>query len=117
MVEDEDDVREFAVSMLHKNGYVVFEAANVKEALDIFEKEKGNFQMVFSDVVLPDQSGLELIDQLLSSKSDLPVLLSSGYMDEKSQWFVIRERGFKFLQKPYSLVNLLRAVKKVIGLK
>jgi two-component system cell cycle sensor histidine kinase/response regulator CckA len=112
LVEDEKGVREFAASVLGENGYAVYEAINVQDALDIFEREKGNFQLVFTDVVLPDRSGIELVDELLSRKSGLPVLLSSGYTDDKSHWPKIRERGFQFTRKPYTLRDLLRAIRK-----
>jgi len=114
LVEDEAGVRKFATGVLGENGYEVFEAASAKEAMDIFEREKGRFHLVFSDVVLPDKNGLQLVDQLLSRKPGLRILLSSGYTEEKSQWSVIRERGFRFLQKPYALPDLLQAVKEAI---
>ncbi|GMT47725.1 MAG: hypothetical protein IEMM0007_1291 [bacterium] len=114
LVEDEEGVRGFASEALRGSGYVVIEAVNVQEALDIFEREKGDFHLILSDVVLPDNSGLHLVDQLLSYKPDLQVLLSSGYTDQKSQWPLIREREFRFLQKPYALGDLLQAVKEVI---
>ncbi len=114
LVEDEEGVRGFASEALRGSGYVVIEAANVQEALDIFEREKGDFHLILSDVVLPDNSGLHLVDQLLSYKPDLQVLLSSGYTDQKSQWLLIRERKFRFLQKPYALADLLQAVKEVM---
>lgn len=59
--------------------------------------------------------GLQLIDELHSRKPGLKVLLSSGYTDEKSQWPIIQERGFPFLQKPYSLLTLLQAVREAVG--
>ncbi|NOY39485.1 MAG: hypothetical protein GXO95_04470, partial [Nitrospirae bacterium] len=65
----------------------------------------------------PDKSGLHLVDQLLSYNPDLRVLLSSGYTDQKSQWRIIQEREFRFLQKPYALADLLQAVKEVIEKK
>ncbi len=114
LVEDEEDVREFLTRALRENGYVAFEAANAKEALDIFEREKEDLHLVLADVVLPDLSGLELVDQLLSRNPQLLVLMSSGYTDDKSQWPVIRERGFPFLQKPYALADLLRVIREVI---
>ncbi|MEC4684134.1 MAG: GAF domain-containing protein [Nitrospirota bacterium] len=114
LVEDEEGVRGFASEALRGSGYVVIEAANVQEALEIFEREKGDFHLILSDVVLPDNSGLHLVDQLLSYKPDLQVLLSSGYTDQKSQWRLIRERKFRFLQKPYALGDLLQAVKEVM---
>ena len=42
------------------------EEEEAEEALDLFEREKGEFHIVFSDVVLPDKNGIELVDQLLS---------------------------------------------------
>jgi two-component system cell cycle sensor histidine kinase/response regulator CckA len=111
LVEDEEVVREYTMKALDRNGYFVFEAANVQEALDIFEREGGKFQLALSDVVLPDGTGLQLIDQLLSRNPELSVLLSSGYTDRKSQWPLIRERGIRFLQKPYALPDLLRAIR------
>jgi len=114
VVEDDDGLREFAKRALSGHGYVVFESANAKEAMAIFEREGGNFHLVFTDVVLPDKSGLQLVEDLLSSKPELCVLLSSGYTDHRSQWPVIREKGFEFLQKPFTMVDLLRAVKKLL---
>ncbi|MEW5800485.1 MAG: PAS domain S-box protein [bacterium] len=117
LVEDEDEVREYTLRMLRENGFCVFEAASAEEALDIFEKEKGNIHLVFSDVALPGQNGLELVEQLLSRKPQLRVLLCSGYTDEKSQWPLIRERNFRFLKKPFTLNNLLQAVKEALKAK
>ena len=114
LVEDEEGVRGFALEVLRGSGYSVAEASNVQEALEIFEREKGDFHLILSDVVLPDKSGLYLVDRLLSYKPDLRVLLSSGYTDQKSRWQLIQERDFRFLQKPYALADLLQAVKEVM---
>ncbi|NOZ24833.1 MAG: GAF domain-containing protein [Nitrospirae bacterium] len=114
LVEDEDGVRGFASEVLRGYGYSVAEAANVKEAMEVFEREDGRFHLVVSDVVLPDRSGLHLADQLLSRKPALRILLSSGYTDQKLQWPLIQERNFRFLQKPYTLADLLQAVKEVL---
>jgi CheY-like chemotaxis protein len=116
LVEDEESVREFVAGVLTNNGYVVFGAASVEEALSVFEREGGNFHLIFSDVVLPDKNGLELVDHLLHLKPELHVLLSSGYTDDKSQWPAIHERGFMFLQKPYAVVDLLRMVREALEL-
>ncbi|MEW5802534.1 MAG: PAS domain S-box protein [bacterium] len=114
VVEDETAVRELFTKMLRENGYTVIGAENTQEALAAFEKEKGQFNLVLSDVVLPDQSGLELIEQLLERQPSLRVLLVSGYPDQKSQWSIIQEQGFRFLEKPFTLPDLLRAVKDAV---
>jgi PAS domain S-box-containing protein len=114
LVEDEEMLRDFTVGVLRENGYEVFEARNAEEALDFFKREKGDFNLVFSDTVLPDKTGIELVDQLLSLKPDLKVLMTSGYLDKKSRWSIIQQRGFNFLPKPYTLADLLRALKEVV---
>jgi len=115
LVEDEELVRKFMVRVLFNSGYVVFQARSVEEALDIFVREEGDLDLVFTDVVLPDQDGLELVDQLLCYKPDLPVLMCSGYAHTKSRWSTIEDRGFRFLQKPYALADMLQAVRDVMN--
>jgi len=93
---------------------IVIETKSIKEAHRIFREEEKDINLIFSDVVLPDGTGLELVEELLSKKPDLSVLLSSGYADMKSQWSAIEEKGFPFLEKPYSLSSLLQATKEAI---
>jgi len=114
LVEDEEMLLEFTVGVLRENGYTVLAAKNAEEALDLFEREKGDFHLVFSDSVLPDKAGIELVDQLLSRKPDLKVLMTSGYLDDKSRWSIIQEKGYAFLHKPYTLAALLQALEEVI---
>jgi PAS domain S-box-containing protein len=114
LVEDEEVVRRFAVRALRQRGYEVLEAGTAEEAFETFEKESGDFELVFSDVVLPGKSGVQLVDELLARKPALTILLASGYADQKSQWPVIRERGFRFLQKPYSVNDLLATIRDVL---
>ena len=114
LVEDEEEVRRLGARILSENGYSVVEAADAEEALGAFEKEGRSFDLVFSDVVLPDRSGPELVDRILSLKPELKVLFTSGYADHKSQWPVIQGEGFPFLQKPYSPLDLLQACHDVL---
>lgn len=116
-VEDEKNVREFVSKALSHCGYELFIAEDAKQAMEIFQKEKGKFDLVFTDVVLPDSNGIQLVDQLVRERPKLRVLLSSGYTDHKSQWPVIQERGYAFLQKPYTLTELLSALRSTLRKK
>jgi PAS domain S-box-containing protein len=114
VVEDEDELRDLARRLLQGKGYQVAGAATVAEALEVFAREQGNFHLVFSDVVLSDQSGLQLVEELLARKPDLKALLTSGYADEKVQWPIIQAKKYPFLQKPYSLSSLLKTIAEVL---
>ncbi len=114
LVEDEMDIRQFASTILRENGYVVFEAANAKEAKSVFKNENGNFDLIFSDVVLPDKTGVQLVDDLILKKPGLLGVFCSGYVGHESQWTEIREKGFMFLQKPYTITALLKIIKECL---
>jgi len=116
LVEDDDALRRVAGRMLGERGHVVFEATCAEDAREVFEKEEAKIQLVFSDVVLPDGNGVELVDELLTRKRDLRILLSSGYTDDRSRWSSVQEKGFQFVQKPYTWPELLRAIRETMEL-
>jgi PAS domain S-box-containing protein len=110
LVEDEEGVRDFAGMALRSSGYHVAEAVTAEEAIEIFTSKQGKFDLVFSDVVLSGKSGVELAEAIASLSPSTPMLLTSGYTDDRSQLAEIKKREIPFLQKPYALGDLLVAV-------
>jgi DNA-binding NtrC family response regulator len=80
----------------------------------MFVQEKGGFDLLLSDIVLPDGKGIFLADNLLEKNPQLKIILSSGYTEQKFQLKVINEKHYNFLPKPYTLNTLLDMVKKVL---
>ncbi|MBN2201060.1 response regulator [bacterium] len=117
LIEDEESVLNYTLRSLEDNGYRVYAASGEKDALDLFAAQQGDFHLVFSDVVLPHTTGLKLIEKMTAENPALRVLFSSGYTDTKSQWKIIEEKGYPFLQKPYSLDHLLKTVHEVLSKK
>jgi PAS domain S-box-containing protein len=110
VVEDEPDVRHYVVQQLTRLGYSIAEAASGPAAL-IELREHGPFDLLFTDVVLPDgMSGLDLADAARTIQPDLRVLLTSGYSEEMA---LGDGRGdLPLLKKPYArheLASMLRA--------
>ncbi|OQX57908.1 hypothetical protein B5M50_05240 [candidate division KSB1 bacterium 4484_219] len=114
VVEDDESVREFTTRGLSQNGYVVTTAKNAQEAIKVFQKNKANFNLVVSDVVLPDETGPRLAKRLRKLKPDIGILFTSGYSGEKSNWQTIQQNGYPYLQKPYLLTNLLKVINEVL---
>ncbi|HWB04485.1 MAG TPA: response regulator [Verrucomicrobiales bacterium] len=114
LVEDEEAVNHLVRTALTQNGYVVTSAATVKEARALFDESSGQFEMIFSDAVLPDGNGLQLLDVFLTSNPGLRALLSSGYTDKTSLLEMARHRRISFLPKPYSLPVLFQTVAEVM---
>ena len=113
-VEDDKTIREFMETRLIEKGYNVFTAEDGKNALNIFKRENYNIDLLFIDVVLPDKCGIEIVDKLISYKKKLKILVTSGYLDNKSKWTSIKERNLHFIQKPYTLNDLLHAIRESI---
>ena len=114
VVEDQAEVRELAKEMLLTNGYSVFPVSSAKEAMDLFEKENGKFDLVFSDVILTGTTGMALVEKLLK-RWKFGVIITSGYTDEKAHWDFIKENNHRFLPKPYTVHDLLLAVREVLN--
>jgi PAS domain S-box-containing protein len=115
VVEDDEIVRDYVAKLLQSKSYRVTVAGTANEALRIFNQEKGGFDLVFSDVILPDFTGIKLAEMLAAFNQRLPVLLGSGYADHESEWPAIQEKGFHFIGKPYSIPHLLRLLREILG--
>jgi PAS domain S-box-containing protein len=114
VVDDEEMVLKTVCRALTRNGYKLYDALNPEQAVDIFNKENGNFELLITDVVLSNSSGIDLAEELLLKKPDLHILVCSGYSDHETKWPVIKEKGFRYLSKPYDLINLLQSIREAI---
>jgi signal transduction histidine kinase/CheY-like chemotaxis protein len=112
VVEDNQQVGEFATEALKELGYDSVLAINAAHALTELDKDCSRFHIVFSDVVMPGMSGLELAEEIRRRNLDVPVVLTSGYSHVLAQ---NGEHGFELLHKPYSLEQLSRALRKAIA--
>src|SRR5437773_9579163 len=79
VVDDETAVRRFAARVLEREGYLVSEANDGAEALELVRVETSVFGVVVSDIVMPRMNGVELLQALAESHPDLPVILMSAY--------------------------------------
>src|SRR6266851_1021355 len=111
LAEDNEGLQEAAKEMLEKLGYRVILASNGTEAVQIFTKNPGQFDLIILDVVMPKASGPEAFSQIASIRPDLRVLFSTGYTAEAASLNSVTEQGASVLQKPYSLKSLGQMVR------
>ena len=108
VVEDNEDVRELAEAMLAAADYDVLSAPSGERALELLETEK--VDLLFTDVIMPGgMNGLQLIEQVHASKPSMPVLVTTGYMDELPARGA-RDKSLDVLAKPYQHQDLLDRV-------
>jgi PAS domain S-box-containing protein len=112
VVEDQDEVRQITRAALERYGYTVLTAANGREALEIAAAR--TFELLLTDLVMPDMGGQEVARRLGELFPDLPVLFMSGYAE--SSMTLDRDLGEEvcFLQKPFTPWQLLAKVREAL---
>lgn len=114
LVEDEVEVRQFAVRALKRQGYQVLEATDGVEALEIMAANEGMIDIVVSDVVMPEMDGPALFKELRQRNPSIKVIFVSGYPNEAFRESMGSD-NFAFLPKPFSLPQLAAKVKEELA--
>jgi PAS domain S-box-containing protein len=110
LVEDNDRVREFAESLLAHLDYKVVSAPSGEAALQALASQ--GVDLLFTDVMMPGMTGVELAERARKLLPDLPVLLASGYCEEMAGGDT---RAFRTLAKPYGAATLGTALAAARG--
>ncbi len=105
LIEDEHYVREVTRKMLERMGHKVFSASNGREVLHIFEKNRDEIEIILSDMVLPDTSGIAIFNLLKQRNPEIKFLIMTGYTFGAER--VIAKSGISgWIQKPVGFVGL-----------
>ena len=115
LVEDEEAVRAFGARALAARGYTVLEAASGLEALEIAEENMGRIDLIVSDVVMPEMDGPTMFGELRKRGIKAKVIFVSGYAEDAFAKNLPEGEDFGFLPKPFSLKQLIEAVKESTG--
>jgi hypothetical protein len=115
VVEDQGQVRDFAVAALKGYGYHVLQAPDAAEALSICEREGECIHLVLTDVVMPHMGGRELAARLVETRPEIKVLYMSGYTDNVIVHHGVLDEGANLIQKPFSPEELARKVRETLG--
>jgi two-component system NtrC family sensor kinase len=110
VVEDNAEVGRFTTDALAELGYATKLVGNATHALEELAVDADRFDAVFTDVVMPGMTGIELAQEIRRRHADLPVVLASGYSHVLSEH---GSYGFELLQKPYSVEQLSRVLHRV----
>jgi two-component system NtrC family sensor kinase len=110
VVEDNPEVGKFAADALAGLGYTAKLVGNAIHALEELAADADRFDVVFSDVVMPGMTGIELAQEIHRRHADLPVVLTSGYSHVLSEH---GSTGYELLQKPYSIEQLARVLSRL----
>jgi len=112
VVEDRDVVRDLAREVLEAAGFEVVAVAGGREALEVAQGEP--FDLLLTDVVMPEMSGPELAVKLRVRHPGLPVLYMSGYTDDVLSSHELSQNATSFLRKPFGNAELTAAARALL---
>jgi len=115
LVEDEEGLRSLNARGLRSRGYSVIEASNGVEAMEALELENGAVDLVVSDVVMPEMDGPTLLKTMRGRNPDLKIIFVSGYAEDAFEKSLPENQQFAFLPKPFTLSQLIAAVKETMA--
>ena len=114
-VDDEQSLAKMVPIFLRNLGYEVVSTTSSIEALNIFAQDPQRFDMVITDMTMPDMTGLELSERMLAVRKKFPIILCTGY-HESITWNEVARRGIKELvMKPVSLTDLGLLIRKTLN--
>ncbi len=117
LVDDESQLVNIGRSMLQRLGYKVTATNSSAEALEIFLARPHDFDLVLTDQTMPDITGIHLAEEILSVRSDIPIVLNTGFSDqidpEQAKQIGISE----FLEKPFTAAILSAALRRALEKK
>ncbi len=109
IVDDEAGPRE-SLRMILKPIYKIYTAANGKEALALIQKE--NIDLVTLDLNMPGLSGIDVLKEIKKIRSDVEVIIITGYGTLKNAQEVIRYGAGDFISKPFNVADIISIISK-----
>ena len=113
VVEDEERVRHVSVDALRELGYTVVQASDASQALAILAVQP-NIDLLFTDVVMPEMNGRQLVERARTIRPDLHVLYTTGYTRNAIVHNGMLDADVAFIAKPFTVTQLARKVRSVL---
>ena len=116
LVDDEAVIRVTTSKILEQLGYDVITAIDGVAAVQTFREQADHIVCVLLDLTMPRMGGEEALNELRKIRSDIPVLLSSGFNEQEVTQLFTGQRNAGFIQKPFRVAQLAEALQKVMAL-
>jgi DNA-binding NtrC family response regulator len=116
-VEDEEMVRNLARKILERQGYKVIAVEHGGKAYLLAENPATTFDLLLTDVIMPNMNGRQLYEKIRPLRPGLRVLYMSGYTEDAIAHHGVLDEGTRFLQKPFTIEGLARAVREALDEK
>jgi len=113
IAEDEDVIRDFIVINMRRAGYEVTDVDNGEAALEVFNQNAGNFDIVLLDVMMPGMDGFEVCKQIRAQSPSIGIIMLSAKTQEMDKVSGLMLGADDYIAKPFSPTELLARVDAV----
>jgi two-component system, cell cycle response regulator CpdR len=110
IAEDEDPVRMLVTRALAQDGHEIVATADGAEALDVLKREAGRFDLMLADIKMPVMDGIALALAAARDFPSLPILLMTGYADQRERTSGLDALIYDVVTKPFTLAEIKSAV-------
>ena len=110
VAEDENSIRDFIVINLKRSGYDVVEAENGRDALDLYDKFEGDFDIALLDIMMPLVDGLEVCKQLRAKSNTLGIVMLTAKTQEMDKVTGLLVGADDYITKPFSPSELMARI-------
>jgi CheY-like chemotaxis protein/two-component sensor histidine kinase len=114
VVDDDEGVRDLLDATLCRVGLTVLLARDGREGVDLFRRHSDEIRAVVLDRTMPDIGGEDAFDEIRRIRPDVPIMLISGYSEERAAWHFIDKGLDAFLHKPFEPRALLERIRRIM---
>jgi PAS domain S-box-containing protein len=114
-VDDEQPLVEIGKQMLQRLGYTVATRTSSVEALELFKANPDRFDLIITDIVMPNMTGEKLAEKMMDIRSDIPVILCTGYSEKITRKHASDMGIQSFLMKPLVMRDLATTVRQALA--
>ena len=115
VVDDEPIILEMLPEVLHEHGYTVVTAASGEAALDLLSKPRNGIRLVILDLIMPGMSGDVAFQLIRESYPNMPVLLTTGYVEEAQSERLMRQGAKGIIPKPCKSADMLKLIRGALA--
>ena len=115
LVDDEQPLVEIGKQMLERLGYTVAARTSSVEALELFKAQPNRFDLVITDIVMPNMTGEKLAEKLMDIRADIPVIFCTGYSEKFTRQHASDMGVRSFLMKPLLMQDLANTVRQALA--
>ena len=112
LIDDEDDIRETLTTLLNMNGYTVTALPDGPSAIEEVKKEK--YQMVITDLMLPEMNGIDIIKNIKEVDPDIQCIVITGYATVSTAVEAMKAGAFDYLMKPFNSSEIMMLIKRAL---